>query len=96
MKKFRLIREYPGSPKLKDNVILNENGFDGNMTTWCNPKDYPEFWELVVEKDYEILSYLYKPNGLIVPASNFAIQIVENEKSIYKINSVKRLSDGEF
>ena len=43
MKKYKLIKEYPGSPKVGD--IVKGYGTD----SWS------EYWEEVVEKDYEIL-----------------------------------------
>jgi len=43
MKKYKLIKEYPGSPKVGD--IVKGYGRD----SWS------EYWEEVVEKDYEIL-----------------------------------------
>ena len=47
--KYILKKEYPGSPKL-GNII------DNLENDWI--ENYPEFWEEVVEKDYEILSYI--------------------------------------
>jgi hypothetical protein len=46
MKKYRLKKIYPGSPKLGE-IKLESLGY--------NQKNYPEFWEEVKEKDYEIL-----------------------------------------
>jgi len=67
--KYRLIKEYPGSPKLGVKIIPTNEKFFENLysieecknktsilNTVNNPENYPEFWELVVEKDYEILS----------------------------------------
>ncbi len=49
--KYILKKEYPGSPKL-GNII------DNLENDWI--ENYPEFWQEVVEKDYEIL-LLNKP-----------------------------------
>lgn len=58
MKKYKLIKEYPGSPGL------------GYITSSENLirlyREYPEFWEEIVEKDYEILSWRQKQYKCIV------------------------------
>lgn len=62
MKKYKLIKEYPGSPKLGTEIINNENVNSAHTldkTHYYNGykiQEYPEFWKEVVEKDYEILS----------------------------------------
>jgi hypothetical protein len=80
LRKFKLIKEYPGSPKLateltpkvdKENTDTNNFYWEGS---WFNPNDFSEFWEEVLQKDYEILR---------------TCPIVGT------IYSVKRLSDGE-
>ena len=69
MKKYKLIRKYPGSPELGTEIekrtVYSEKWMfkkDCNLfpVTSGTPDDYPEFWEEVVEKDYEILSYYAK------------------------------------
>lgn len=50
-KKYRLIREYPGSPKIGD-IINTSKNFKGeslyyNREVCFKPSDYPEFWEEV-------------------------------------------------
>ena len=50
MKKYKLIKEYPGSPKL--GFINGEGSFTYGVHI---VEKYPEFWEEIVEKDYEIL-----------------------------------------
>ena len=47
MRKFKLIKEYPGSSSL--GTIFHIGGFAGDVSK------YPEFFEEVVEKDYEVL-----------------------------------------
>ena len=80
MKKYKLIRKYPGSPTVGtilaptvDKELTNTNNFywGGN---WFNPNDFTFYWEEVVEKDYEILISRVVPQQIL---------------------SVKRLSDGE-
>jgi hypothetical protein len=68
MTKYKLIKEYPGSPKLgilvskaKFHMHYNYNGGDFNSSLRISDvENHPEYWELVVEKDYEILSYYAK------------------------------------
>ncbi len=62
MKKYKLIKELPfeNSPKI-GYISIGKFGhrdhyWNGN---WFNPQNYPEFWELVVEKDYEILNLFF-------------------------------------
>lgn len=94
MKKFRLIREYPGSPKLGtfiENFEINPKyyrvfGDVVNLFT-KNIENHPEFWEEVIEKDYGILQKEYIPGNC---------REYNTEQSQYKIISIKRLSDGEI
>ena len=56
--KYKLIKLLPfeNSPKIgytsSPNPLVEDkvHYWNGN---WFNPENYPEFWELVVEKDYE-------------------------------------------
>lgn len=89
MRKFKLIKEYPGSPKL------------GCIWDWRIKYDiaeYPEFWEEVVEKDYEILSISTNSYFGITTSKLDIEAYLKCPKSINKwsIHSVKRLSDGEI
>ena len=66
-KKYRLKREYPGSPKLGDEVIqcVNKDYYGRAVNTFGEiHKSYienqPEFWEEVIEQQYEILSFYAK------------------------------------
>lgn len=60
---YKLIKIFPGSPELgyisktKDSNVLDGHYWMGQ---WFNPKDYPEFWEEVVEvPEWEILSFTH-------------------------------------
>ena len=86
--KYELIKTYPGSPKL--NTIINFGDIDCDFTH--NPENYPEFWEEVVEKDYEILSYSDNNNNIFREKDNQGIL----HRLDFKIHSVKRLSDFEI
>lgn len=100
--KYRLIKEYPGSPKLGDIIEMKEDTnmcyFEGLLIMY--PNKYPEFWEKVVEKDYKILSLArfcsIKPT--ITDVSDYGDGYIEALLKCDKarIHSVKRLSDGEI
>jgi len=79
MKKYKLIKTYPASPKLGFVVAQKPCGIYYNMETGIHYgsailENYPEYWEEVIEKDYEILISRVVPQEIL---------------------SVKRLSDGE-
>lgn len=105
MKKYKLIKEYPGSPKLGTVInVLNEEGYT-SVAVGHNiyPKRHPEFWEEVVEKDYEILSFTDKKDSNCIvnvykigskEQQEFSIKNILNN-GLWNIHSVKRLSDGE-
>lgn len=98
MRKFKLIKEYPGSPKL-GYIFEMYKGYKGDY------HEQPEFWEEIIEKSYEILSII-SPTGVVYKKDSqikdafcyedgkapfFYIKMLE-----FKIQSVKRLSDGEI
>ena len=108
MKKFKLIKEYPGSPKLgtkltpkvdKENTDTNNFYWEGS---WFNPNDFHEFWEEIIEKDYEILSLNDKRNQFPIfnlingcsPVTGETYPTINSKD--WNIHSVKRLSDGEI
>lgn len=117
MKKYKLIKEYPGSPEI--NTILEQRAenvfYCSNNSNFFRHKNelenYPEFWELVVEKDYEILSFKTNHNIYTKDKNNIFRSINVNDSAdrinmrtesymlkssvIYKIYQVKRLSDNE-
>ena len=105
MEKYKLIKEYPGSPKLGhiDSIVNKiETGYYS---------DNPEYWEKVVELDYEILSYIHNGSkniwkkdskfetyfhieGTFNPCTK--LEDILKYPKIYLIYSVKRLSDNEI
>lgn len=114
--KYILKKEYPGSPKLDSVVeIKNNGGYElENSTSYFMTKDkvenYPEFWEKVVEKDYEILSYIHNGSKHIWKKDpKFETYFYINQglnpctrledilkyPKIYLIHSIKR-KDGEI
>jgi len=86
MKKYKLLKEYPGSPELGTIVKELYYVYKGLK----HSPMYDEYWEEVVEKDYEILRYYSIENPSIGRTTC-------NSKlnDTYNIYSVKRLSDGE-
>lgn len=97
MKKYKLIKEYPGSPRLgteltpkvdKEDTDTNNFYWEGS---WFNPNNYPEFWEEIIEKDYEILEIQGKYGSISSYKEQYDSDL--KDKSIYKI---KRLSDDEI
>jgi len=93
MKKYKLIKIYPGSPKLGTIRKVPDSFRADNNELWYHITKYPEFWEKVVEKNYLITGYYKKPNNIhINPAGNFS----KGFKEEYDIYQIKRLSDAEI
>lgn len=63
MRKFKLIKKYPGSPKL--GTVLTPKVDKGNGNTnnfywegsWFNPNEFTEYWEEVIEPTFQIMSF---------------------------------------
>jgi len=104
MKKYTLIKTYPGSPEL--GYIL-----EPSLHTQLNPTEYvigfdlltpskhPEFWEEVVEKEYEILTLKRLDDNSVACIKDCKIVnifIKNMPGNQLAIHSVKRLSDGEI
>ena len=91
--KYILKKEYPGSPKLGYIDDLNKSGYNnqGEYVQSMYDKN-PEFWEQVVEKDYEILSVITNNGKFIEKVYNQDATI----EPYWKIHSIKRKSDGEI
>ncbi|MEX0597645.1 MAG: hypothetical protein WD512_14225 [Candidatus Paceibacterota bacterium] len=64
--KYRLIKEYPGSPELGYISKAKQGTEHYWMGSWYNPSDYPEYWTEVKEVDHEILSFLTLSTGFIL------------------------------
>lgn len=64
MKKYKLIKEYPASPKLNSYAVINDADriyctiYDNNDKIWSNAfgrmfvENYPDFWELIEKSTY--------------------------------------------
>ena len=103
--KYKLIKEYPGSPELNticeytNNLWNDANVFINRI---LNLKDYPEFWQPIVEKDYEILSLVSSEKN---PQHKKGSKFLHNKDYKFKnmhptefwdIYSVKRISDNKI
>jgi hypothetical protein len=97
MKKYKLIKEYPGSDH--EGIIVSlktPNGlYEGYQYNYYTKhvENNPEFWEEVIEKDYEIISYVAKDNPTNITTKRRGAHLHEEYWTIHK---VKRLSDGEI
>lgn len=80
MKRYRLIKEYPGSKSLPT-ILIPFNGYwiyqGTNIKFKGHPVDYPEFWQEVIEKDYEILSFKSKSSNRIITLRGNGYYVVE-------------------
>ena len=85
--KYKLIKEYPGSPKV-GTIITSVRSYYNDIKV----EMYPEFWEEVIEKDYEILEYYQKEFTYSKNHVNWTYIFKQN----YPIKTIKRLSDGEI
>ncbi len=111
MKKYRLKQTYPGSPE--KGFVYNYTGNlcdDSNNYNLSNPENYPNFWEEVIEKDYEILTLQipYSYTASVQQDGKYSctnsIKLLKNghcnlEQMFdlgYIITSIKRLSDGKI
>jgi hypothetical protein len=100
MRKFKLIKEYPNSVPLGTIVDKEWDEYGVQFGR------YPEYWEELVSKDYEILSFiastgllrikdydgLFQANGDVRRENTTEQYLLKEGWNIY---SVKRLSDGE-
>lgn len=93
MAKYKLIKYYPGvcTPV---GTICDEDYYFNDFSIQISK--YPEFWEKVEEKEYEILELANKDGDKINTkgcSDEFIEYILRNNK--VNIRSIKRLSDGE-
>lgn len=100
MSNYKCIRHYPGGPDVgyisKPHKVQPETDKNCHyyMHNWFNPEEFPEYWESVVDKDYEILKVVAKWSSPSYSPGDF---IDYNKMIDYDtIYSVKRLSDGEI
>ena len=109
MKKYRLIKNYPGCSWTLNSICSNDFIWDNGKKVYL--KNYPEFWEEVIEKDYKILSFKHKVSNHIWKndsqlkdtfcivdgkAPFTSLEEINKYPKVYEIHSIKRLSDGEI
>lgn len=115
MKKYKLIKEYPTSPKLGFEVthisdgVYSYKGMTPYNPLYFNMENYPEYWEEVIEKDYEIVAmtnsegtimyfkdgWCTKRNDTVCIHRTPSLGYILRNGINTNIHSVKRLSDGE-
>lgn len=106
MRKFKLVKTYPGSPKL-GTILSPKDGYQMQNGCWIySIGENKEFWEEVKEKEYKILALEYKGdvydysihNNIYYKSAYNCCKISEalNPSSAVSIHSVKRISDGEI
>ena len=112
MKQYKLIKTYPNSPELGTIVTYYGNWNMYGITNECIFKadvieNSSEFWEKEVQKEYEILSFIDKPNtGRIYKKYTSNLFYSDDSAKLWyesellkdedvKIHSVKRICDGE-
>ena len=101
-KRYILKKEYPGSPELRTIMIeplITSHTLSGDGSEEITESDsancFNEFWEEIVENDYEILSFL-TIESTIINYSDLDINDESNSNNNLKIYSIKRLSDNEI
>lgn len=100
LKSYKLIKEYPGSPR-NHSIVKEDDSILSNLII----KEWEDYWQEVVEKDYEILSfrstrrntyYFGKICTDCQKGESFLNQYLANNKTgLNEIYSIKRISDGE-
>jgi hypothetical protein len=109
VKSYKLIKEYPESPKLGAVYTEQKNSrfyINGINTLYCSYfENQSDFWEEVIEKDYEILSFIriegqilnktgdntFTKTGFSNLSENYLLRHPD-----WRIHSIKRLSDDEI
>ena len=116
-RRYKLVKTYPGSPEIGE--IWEKQGeyddyyYGKSSHPWIYKElveNHPEFWEEVIEKDYEILTFgceggfdrtlnRYGGYSLITgrdtyPMGKKGSTLIESPN--YYIKTVRRLSDGEL
>lgn len=99
---YELIKKYPGSPDLGFIASPKSPGDYYVNSNWIYPEKYPEFWEKVVEFDYEILRSCPIEGSIysVKRISDSAVFSVGDKVNMFKgasyIKALRILSNGEF
>ncbi len=102
MVKYKLIKKYPGSPELGTELLYCKvwNLYTDGKWAFSEEKikNFPEYWEEIIEKEYEILSICTNSYFGITTSEVDIDAYLSCSKSTNKwtIDSIKRLSDGEI
>jgi DNA polymerase elongation subunit (family B) len=107
-RQFKLIKKYPGSLDVGTVVYLDNNLYLywGTSLNKEEVENNPEFFEEIIEKQFEILSlkadecqkftFTLKENGLYSCIDEMGSQTLDSLlKCNWKIHSIRRLSDNE-
>lgn len=106
MKKYKLIKEYPGSDSLGTIITgsketMYSKGLGYRNYDWSHVETHTEYWEEVVKLDYEIIQILYATEirtlfdgGYRIHPAGIGFPLEYLLDNGGKIHSVKRLSDG--
>lgn len=99
MIKYKLIKNYPQfEMPLECHSIADGEYYTNKGVKVYNPENHPEFWELVVKKNYEILTVNPSKNHTGYPDKKAIVlwNTCYKDFKYWEIHSVKRLSDGEI
>ena len=91
MKRYKLIKEYPGSPEIGSKVAYSKDSktyvFADRISITEFPikeiENFPEFWEAYSMYDYQILEFINKKNKAKCEVTDFAPAVVK-EGLVYK------------
>jgi hypothetical protein len=108
-KKFKLIKKYPGSPKLEFTVEFKlgfshvspaviRAGIKCNLSLEECQK-HSEFWEEIIEEKYQLLKLVFiksDKKGEVLDADLFEKVKDNYDSSLFRVYSLKRTSDNEI
>jgi len=100
-KSYKLIKEYPGSPKLgttlPENATINGNIFydkESNPNRLYVDK-FPKFWKKILEKDYEILSFIVNQSKGVLIVGDIVTKVGDGFKGTSSHNRGIIAGDSE-
>ena len=98
MKKYKLIKEYPSSDSLGTIITgsketMYSKGLGFRNYDWAHVETHPEYWEEVVEKDYEVLIAKVVPYTIlsVKRLSDGEVFTVGDRAKVYEYGSVKTI-----
>lgn len=106
MRKFKLVKDYPDSGKKVGDtiefcdscteILIEANDGYSNFYYTLNNCEKFDNWEEVVEKDYEVLKVIVKPNHPNLPVGSIKDVWLNINMDYFNIYSIKRLSDNKI